>query len=496
MFIAPVGTSRALHLSYRAKAVTPFRPTHPWALGNVSLGNVRLGSAKGTPQLDEARFHAPPLIGDSPLMRQVKEDIADVSPLNTTVMVLGETGVGKEVVARQIHAQSPRQGQPFIAKNCAALPEALAESELFGHMHGAFTGTTGYQPGVFEQAGEGTLFLDEIQSLPLTLQPKLLRAINERRITPVGAGGREFETKCRLVVAANADLGTMVEKGDFREDLYYRLIPFAIKLPPLRARLEDIPLFVPRLFQVLREQGEIPDRDFSLTPDAIEFIQSLPLAGNVRELKGLIGIAAIKAKPAGRTELTGEDLLAAARRYNGYGKTLDKAEADGDYVEPDYRNYDAIQGPTVAEIAEAAPWKQSVTYFKHLYFAQLWHTVENRAAINAHAGSGDISHQLRQINLNQFQDRTAQQIPIYDTVLTQDANPKDFDLTTLPVTALAQLPFKEATAFYTGAFVLYNGQNETSPTSFRRKFGTPTGMDRIMAQYKIRLGETPLTTTP
>jgi transcriptional regulator with GAF, ATPase, and Fis domain len=448
---------------------------------------VQFGAKPDQPSLDEATFHAPPLVGTSTSMLAIKDDLVDVAPYSTTVLVLGETGVGKEVVARQIHAQSPRRNNPFIAVNCGSFNENLIESELFGHMGDAFTGAKGYKKGIFENADGGTVFLDEVQSLPDSAQVKLLRATNERRISPVGSGGKEFEINCRLVVAANADLKTMVDEGTFREDLYHRLMSFAIKLPPLRERMEDLPLFIPRLVEVLRERDEIPDLAFTLEPDAVAYLSTLQLKGNVRQLKAMIGIAALKAKPKGRTALTLDDMKAAAHRYEAFA-LLEDDVPDG-YVRPDFKDFEAIQRPTLAQVAESGPWKQAVVNFRNLYFAQLWHTMADRRALKQRVGSADVSNQLRNVGLNTWTDRIEQRTPAYQEQITSATNPKTLDLSQTPVVDLAQLSLKDALKLFTGVFIYYNGQNCTAPSTFRKTYGSPTGFENVMKDYGIELGK-------
>ena len=212
----------------------------------------------------------------------------------TTVLLLGETGVGKELFARGIHYAGGSSEQPFVAVNCAAIPETLLESELFGHERGAFTDARKRKAGLFELAGTGTLFLDEIHQMPLALQPKLLRVIESRRVRLLG-GSDEVEIKCRLIAAANPLLDQAVASGAFREDLFYRLNVFAITLPPLRERHEDITLIARQsLAESVNEHGRVK----VLSPEAIEALHTHRWPGNVRELRNVIERAAI---------LSGED---------------------------------------------------------------------------------------------------------------------------------------------------------------------------------------------
>src|SRR5271170_202055 len=181
------------------------------------------------------------LVGSSPEFRAVLDELNMVAPVDCSVLVRGETGTGKEVIAQAIHDASPRRQNRFVAINCAAIPAALIESELFGHERGAFTGAVSQAMGRFQAADRGTLFLDEIGDLPLELQPKLLRALQEKQIERLG-GGHTLQVDVRIVAATNQDLGRMVQERKFRADLFYRLNVFPIALPPLRERLDDIPL--------------------------------------------------------------------------------------------------------------------------------------------------------------------------------------------------------------------------------------------------------------
>ncbi len=230
----------------------------------------------------ESRQHMEGMIGDSQVMRRIFELIDKVAQSRTTVLVVGESGVGKELVARAVHARSPRANGPFVPINCGAIPEGLVESELFGHVRGAFTNASSDRPGLFKAAQDGTIFLDEVGELPLSAQVKLLRAIQERRIKPVG-GNRDIEVDARIIAATNRDLSEEVKEGRFREDLYYRLNVIQVFVPPLRARREDIPLlaqsFITRL---AREAGR---EEMSLSREAAALLQAHDWPGNVRELE-------------------------------------------------------------------------------------------------------------------------------------------------------------------------------------------------------------------
>ncbi|QWV94742.1 sigma 54-interacting transcriptional regulator [Geomonas oryzisoli] len=222
------------------------------------------------------------MVGRSPVMQPVFQMIRSTAPLDSTILITGESGTGKELVARELHAKSRRSGSPLIKVNCAALPENLLESELFGFEKGAFTGALKERKGKFEQAHRGTLFLDEIGELPLAAQAKLLRVLQEKTVERIG-GSREIEVDVRIVAATNRDLRNDVAAGNFREDLFYRLNVIPIELPPLRQRLEDIlPLATVFLSRFAAEMGR---PELRLSREAKEALLSHRYPGNVRELK-------------------------------------------------------------------------------------------------------------------------------------------------------------------------------------------------------------------
>jgi two-component system response regulator PilR (NtrC family) len=225
------------------------------------------------------------LVGSSGAMRRVHDLIAQVATTKTNVLVSGESGTGKELVARGIHDLSERREKPFIAVNCGAIPENLLESELFGHVRGAFTGAVSNKPGLVETADGGTLFLDEIGELPQSLQVKLLRLIQEKTLRRVG-GNHDQRIDVRIVAATNRDLRAEAEAGRFREDLYYRLNVIQIGLPALRERMEDIPLLVQHFLEKYRR--ELGKDVQGLTTAAMEKVLAYPFPGNVRELENLI----------------------------------------------------------------------------------------------------------------------------------------------------------------------------------------------------------------
>ncbi|MFN7954136.1 MAG: sigma-54 dependent transcriptional regulator [bacterium] len=225
------------------------------------------------------------LIGESVGMARIHELIHRVAPTRSNVLITGESGTGKELVARAIHDQSQRRSEAFVTVNCGAIPETLIESELFGHVRGSFTGAIANKRGLFEVADSGTLFLDEIAELPLAMQVKLLRALQERTIKRVG-GTDDIRVDVRIIAATNRNLEKEVKGGRFREDLYYRLNVIEIRLPPLRERAEDVPLLVRHfLGKYAKEMGRGARR---MTPAALEALQRYRFPGNVRELENIL----------------------------------------------------------------------------------------------------------------------------------------------------------------------------------------------------------------
>jgi len=227
----------------------------------------------------------PEIVGRSKAVEKLKETIRKVAPYDVNVLILGESGSGKELVAKAIHHLSPRRKKPFVAINCAALPPELLESELFGYKKGAFTGAVSDKKGLIEKADGGTLFLDEIGDMPLSLQAKLLRFLETKRFIPLGST-EEREVDARVVAATNKNLKDEIKKGNFREDLYYRLATIVIEVPPLRERKEDIPLlveFFAREFS--KKYGKEIKR---ISKGFIDYLMGLPLEGNVRELRNIV----------------------------------------------------------------------------------------------------------------------------------------------------------------------------------------------------------------
>jgi transcriptional regulator with GAF, ATPase, and Fis domain len=252
------------------------------------------------------------IIGDSPAMKALLAQLERVIDTRATVCIEGETGTGKELIASAIHHQSQRADKMFVAQNCAALPENLLESELFGHKRGAFTSADSDKKGLFEIADGGTLFLDEMGEMPMTLQAKLLRVLQEGTIRPVGAT-TEKQVDVRIICATNRDLAAEVEKGRFRQDLYYRLMVFPIKLPPLRERREDIPLLAAHFLKRYADEYRVELPGF--TQDALDALSSYNWPGNIRELENEVQRLVIQAEPGHWIEIT--DLSPRLRKIEG-----------------------------------------------------------------------------------------------------------------------------------------------------------------------------------
>ncbi|MCZ7651892.1 MAG: sigma-54 dependent transcriptional regulator [Thermoanaerobaculia bacterium] len=245
---------------------------------------------------------APPIVGRHPRLRAALRLLERVAPTDSTVLLTGASGTGKELFARALHALSPRASGPFVTVNCAAIPETLLENELFGHERGAFTGAVRAQKGRFELAEGGTLLLDEIGELPLGVQGKVLRALEERTVERVG-GGAPRRVDVRLVAATNRRLGEMVARGEFRGDLFYRLDVFPIPLPALAERAGDVPLLARHLLRLTAERHRLPPPE--LDPGAFAWLSGRPWPGNVRELANLLERAAIlhPGEPLGEREV-------------------------------------------------------------------------------------------------------------------------------------------------------------------------------------------------
>ncbi|GAB5519734.1 MAG: sigma-54 dependent transcriptional regulator [Rhodothermales bacterium] len=226
-----------------------------------------------------------PILGDSPAITRIKDTISRVAPAEARVLITGEAGTGKELVAKWVHHQSNRKDGPMVEVNCAAIPSELIESELFGHEKGSFTGATKQRIGKFEQAHGGTLFLDEIGDMSLSAQAKVLRALQENKITRVG-GDRSIDVDVRVVAATNKDLLGAIEEGEFREDLYHRLSVILIHVPPLRERRQDVPVITQHFSERLARRNGLDPKPFS--KDALDMMKTLEWRGNIRELHNVV----------------------------------------------------------------------------------------------------------------------------------------------------------------------------------------------------------------
>ena len=257
-------------------------------------------------QLDR-KFGLENLIGQSPAMLQMFDIIRQVAPTRASVLITGETGTGKELVAHALHTLSPRKSGPFVAVHAAALPTTLLESELFGHEKGAFTGAVERRAGRFEMADGGTIFLDEVGELEPAMQVKLLRVLEERKFERVG-GSKTIEVDVRLVAATNRDLKKMVAEGKFRDDLFYRLSVVTVKLPPLREHRDDVPLLVTAFNRQYSEENNVPVRE--ITQEAVNLLMAYDWPGNVRELRNAVEQMVVLARG---DRLTVRDIPAAIR---------------------------------------------------------------------------------------------------------------------------------------------------------------------------------------
>jgi two-component system NtrC family response regulator len=262
---------------------------------------------------------SPEIVGESPAMRRIFDTIRRVARTDVTVLISGESGTGKELVARAIHAKSPRRQRPFVAINCGAIPENLLESELFGHEKGSFTGAHAQRKGRLEMADGGTVFLDEIGELSASAQVKLLRVLQERQLERVG--GRELiPLDVRILAATNQDIKRAMAEGKFREDLYYRLVVVSIEIPPLRERLEDLRALATRFLERFSAEYKVRTRRFSA--DALTAMHAYPWPGNVRELENRIKRAVIMAEGH---RITAKDLELTGKTVESSGVSLKEA---------------------------------------------------------------------------------------------------------------------------------------------------------------------------
>jgi DNA-binding NtrC family response regulator len=283
---------------------------------------------------NQEQFTLGNLLARSEAMQEVFELLRSVAEMDTTVLIHGETGVGKELLARSIHFSGPRRDKPFVAVNCAAIPAELFESELFGFRKGAFTSASESRRGFFQTANGGTLLLDEIGEMPVGLQSKLLRAIEERRVTPIGAD-RPVDIDVRFIATTNKDLQAEVERGAFRRDLFYRLSVVPIRVPPLRERAGDIPLLAQHFLEVSARRAKKPVR--VIAPVAMDALCRYAWPGNVRELENVIERAVIVAKGEAIADV--EAFLAGAGERPPVDLSLPFRDAKGRVVEEFERAY-------------------------------------------------------------------------------------------------------------------------------------------------------------
>ena len=260
------------------------------SLRGCSVNSAEANESTGRDQSERAYEQ---IVGNSPALGSVLEQVEQVASTDSTVLIQGETGTGKELIAHAIHNASPRCGRVLIKLNCAAIPLDLLESELFGHEKGAFTGAIAQKIGRFELADKGTLFLDELGDIPPALQPKLLRVLQEQQFERLGSG-RTHQVDVRLIAATNRDLAEMVARSEFRGDLYYRLNVFPITLPPLRERKEDIPALVEHFVDIFSRR--MKRNIHQIPPETMAAFTSYPWPGNIRELQNLVERAVIRAQ--------------------------------------------------------------------------------------------------------------------------------------------------------------------------------------------------------
>ncbi len=282
---------QALHEGAQDYVMKPFNPEELAIKVKNLVGTYNLQNIIESGRSNDLRESN--LIGESPAMMRIKDLITRVAPSQSTVLITGESGTGKEVAAREIHALSSVADGPFVPVNIGGVQENLLESELFGHEKGAFTGAIGRKIGYFELAGNGTLFLDEIGDMPLALQVKILRVLQERKIVRLGST-TSIPVNARIIAATNKNLEKMVSEGTFREDLFYRLNVVRLELPPLRERREDIPLLSAYLLQKYARKVNRPVKGF--TPEALEALSAHSFYGNIRELENVIERAMIFAR--------------------------------------------------------------------------------------------------------------------------------------------------------------------------------------------------------
>ena len=311
----------------------------------------------------EARELFPNIIGQSKVMRGVLKQILQVAKTDSTVLVLGETGTGKELIAQSIHQHSKRSEKDFIALNCAAIPENLLESELFGHEKGAFTGAYSRKLGKFEIAHNSTLFMDEIGDMPMETQTKVLRAIQESQIERVG-GIKSIGINVRFITATHQDLAFLVDQGKFRQDLFYRLNVFAIYLPPLRERREDIPLLVDKFIEQY-------DQAFTISPETMQLLTAYDWPGNVRELENAIEAASIIAE-----DVIQPNHLPSALT-NVFGKSIvNQIDTFPNSMNLDQRMHEIEKGMIIDALINAGGIQKKAALLLGIKERSLWHRIK------------------------------------------------------------------------------------------------------------------------
>jgi transcriptional regulator with GAF, ATPase, and Fis domain len=313
----------------------------------------------------EARELFPDIVGQSKAMRGILKQILDVAKTDSTVLILGETGTGKELIAKSIHRHSARKSKPFVAFNCAAIPEGLLESELFGHEKGAFTGAVSRKIGKFEAADKSTLFMDEIGDMPLETQAKVLRAVQEGQFERVG-GIKPKMFDARLITATNQDLSKLVEDGLFRHDLYFRLNVFTIILPPLRDRREDIPLLVDRFL-------ERYDQAYSMSPDSMQLLTAYNWPGNVRELENAVEAATILAQNVIEAKHLPTAITA---RFGKNGQTTITLDNAAEKLNLDHRLEELERGIIIDALRQSAGVQKKAADALGIKERSLWHRIK------------------------------------------------------------------------------------------------------------------------
>ncbi len=306
------------------------------------------------------RYSFKNIVGKSDVMLKMFDLVSQVAPSRSTILIQGESGTGKELIAKAIHAYSPRRDKPFIPVNTGAVPSDLLESTLFGHERGAFTSAVAAKKGLFEVADQGTLFLDEIGTMSIDMQAKILRVLQDRRFMRLG-GTQEIQVDVRIVAATNVNLHQAVKEGRFREDLFYRLNVICLELPPLRSRKEDIPLLAQHYLKFYADENAFPTPD--LTPDALRVLMEYEWPGNVRELENVIERCVVLSTGAqGGAAQIGPDLFPAQLRGNTYSTNLLEQRPDASLFDV----MEDIERRIISDRLERCNWNQTdaAEYFR------------------------------------------------------------------------------------------------------------------------------------